>query len=281
MSTNNQTSLTVGVGEDDLVTGEAVAIDLPPASIGPRILAGIIDYVIVLGLTFGVFTLVGALTAQIDDALTSAVVLVSTVLVLVALPIGFEAVTRGRTPGKMAVGLRAVRDDGGPISFRHAVARGLLRYLEVYLFYGVPAVICCVISKRGKRIGDLVAGTYVVRDRVSAQLAPPVPMPPQLAHWAWNADIGALPDPLAMSIRTFLPAASSMTPQAREAMGSSLLDEVALYVSPPPPPGNHQEYVLAAVVADRRRRDLDRLQRDDLLRRRLLVPDPLSPTPWR
>ncbi|MDQ2758747.1 MAG: RDD family protein [Actinomycetota bacterium] len=275
------TSQTVGVGEDDLVTGEAVAIDLPPASIGPRILAGVIDYVLVAGLTVGVFTLAAALTAQVDDALASAVVLVCTVLVLVAVPIAFETVTRGRTPGKMAVGLRAVRDDGGPISFRHALARGLLRYLEVYLFYGVPAVISCVVSKRGKRIGDLVAGTYVVRDRVTAQLAPPLPMPPQLAHWAWNADIGALPDQLAMAIRTFLPAAATMTPEARETMGCSLLKEVALYVSPPPPPGNHQEYVLAAVVADRRRRDLERLRRDDALRRRLLVPDPLSPTPWR
>ncbi len=275
------TSQTVGVGEDDLVTGEGVAIDLPPASIGPRILAGIIDYIVMIALLTGVFTLAGALTAQVDDALTSAVILICTVLVLVALPIAFETVTRGRTPGKMALGLRAVRDDGGPISFRHALARGLLRYLEIYPFYGIPAVICCVISKRGKRIGDLVAGTYVVRDRVTARLAPPLPMPPQLANWAWNADIGALPDQLAMSIRTFLPAAASMTPEAREAMGLSLFEEVALYVSPPPPPGNHPEYVLAAVVADRRRRDLERLQRDDALRRRLLVPDPLSPTPWR
>jgi len=275
------TSQTVGVGEDDLVTGEGVAIDLPPASIGPRILAGIIDYVVMIGLLTGVFTLAGALTAQIDDALTSAVILISTVLVLVAFPIAFETVTRGRTPGKMALGLRAVRDDGGPISFRHALARGLLRYLEVYPLYGIPAVICCVLNKRGKRIGDLVAGTYVVRTSVTARLAPPLPMPPQLAHWAWNADIGALPDQLALSIRTFLPAASSMTPQAREAMGLSLLEEVALHVSPPPPPGNHPEYVLAAVVADRRRRDLERLQRDDALRRRLLAPDPLSPTPWR
>ena len=275
------TSQTVGVGEDDLVTGEGVAIDLPPASIGPRILAGIIDYVVMIGLLTGVFTLAGALTAQIDDALTSAVILISTVLVLVAFPIAFETVTRGRTPGKMALGLRAVRDDGGPISFRHALARGLLRYLEVYPLYGIPAVICCVLNKRGKRIGDLVAGTYVVRTSVTARLAPPLPMPPQLAHWAWNADIGALPDQLALSIRTFLPAASSMTPQAREAMGLSLLEEVALHVSPPPPPGNHPEYLLAAVVADRRRRDLERLQRDDALRRRLLAPDPLSPTPWR
>lgn len=276
----SETSLTVGVGEDDLVTGEAVAIDLPPASIGLRILSGVVDYLVLVGLASAVLTAAGALAGQLDDALIAGVLLTATVVVLVGAPIAFETLTRGRSPGKYAVGLRTVRDDGGPITFRHAFVRGMLRYVEVYLFYGIPAVVCALVNRRGKRIGDLMAGTYVVRDRVSAQLPPPVPMPPHLAAWAWHADIGALPDELAMAVRTFLPAASSMEPGAREAMGRALLTEVGLYVSPPPPPGSHPEYVLAAVVADRRRRDLERLQREDAVRRRVRVADPLSPSPW-
>ena len=127
-------------------------------------------------------------------------------------PITIETLTRGRSLGKMAAGLRTVRDDAGPITFRHAFTRGLLGVVEVYLFWGVPAVIASILSSKGKRLGDMLAGTYVVRDRVTAPLPPPVPMPPQLAGWAMNADITQLPDDLAMAVRTFLPAAPTMTP---------------------------------------------------------------------
>ena len=166
-------SATIGVGEDDLVTGEAVALDLPPASIGPRMLSGLIDYVIVWVIAFGLAFAGAALAAQLDSALASAVSLIGLVLAWVAYPVTVETLTRGRSVGKLAVGLRTVRDDAGPITFRHALARGMLGVVEVYLFWGIPAVITSVINPRGKRLGDIVAGTYVVRDRVLAQLPPP------------------------------------------------------------------------------------------------------------
>ena len=88
-----------------------------------------------------------------------------------------------------------------------------------------------------------------------------------------------LPDGLATTVRSFLPAAFTLDPAVREQMGRQLLDEVMLYVSPPPPPGNHPEYVLAAVIADRRRRDAARLVRDAGLRDRLVPQDPIGPAP--
>ncbi len=269
-------SATMGVGEDDLVTGEAVALDLPPASIGPRILSGLLDYVLVWVLALGLVYVGQSLSAQLDEALQAGVLLICFVVAWVAYPVTVETLTRGRSVGKLAVGLRTVRDDAGPITFRHALARGLLGVVEVYLFWGVPAVIASTISPKGKRLGDVVAGTYVVRDRVLARLPMPVPMPPHLTAWAQSADISQLPDQLAMSVRTFLPAAFTMTPQARHELGRVLLDEMSRYVSPPPPPGSHPEYVLAAIMADRRRRDSERLTRDGALRRRLTVPDHLG-----
>ena len=266
-------SATLGVGDDDFVTGEAVALDLPPASIGSRMLSGFLDYLIVWVATFTLISAGAALSQQLDDALIAATMLVCFLLAWLAYPVTIETLTRGRSLGKMAAGLRTVRDDAGPITFRHALARGLLGVVEVYMFWGIPAVIASILSKKGKRLGDMVAGTYVVRDRVTAQLPPPVPMPPQLAAWAMNADITQLPDDLAMAVRTFLPAAPSMTLPAREEMGRKLLAERNLYVSPPPPPGNHPEYVLAAILADRRRRDTVRLARDSALRERLTAPD--------
>jgi len=269
-------SATVGVGDDDFVTGEAVALDLPPASIGSRILSGFLDYLIVWVATFTLVSAGTAMSQQLDDALIAATVLVCFLVAWLVYPVTIETLTRGRSLGKMAAGLRTVRDDAGPITFRHAFTRGLLGVVEVYLFWGIPAVIASILSSKGKRLGDMLAGTYVVRDRVTAQLPPPVPMPPQLAGWAMNADITQLPDDLAMAVRTFLPAAPTMTPQSRAEMGRNLLAEMSLYVSPPPPPGNHPEYVLAAILADRRRRDTVRLARDTALRQRLTAPDRLG-----
>lgn len=267
---------TVGVTEDDLVTGEAVALDLPAASVGLRILSGIIDYLIVMALVFGLSMATTVLTAQLDDALGAAVMLLAVVAAYVGYPVTMETLTRGRTVGKMAVGTRTVRDDAGPITFRHALARALVGVVEVYFLWGVPAIVACVVNGRGKRLGDVAAGTYVVRERLNSVLPPPVPMPPHLVGWAQSADIARLPDGLATTVRTFLPAAFGMDPQARSRMGRTVLDEVMLYVSPAPPPGNHPEYVLAAITAERRRRDLDRLIRDAALRDRLIPVDPVD-----
>ena len=269
-------SATLGVGDDDFVTGEAVALDLPPASIGSRILSGFLDYTIVWVVTFTLVSAGSALSRQLDEALVAATLLVCFLIAWLGYPITMETLTRGRSLGKMAAGLRTVRDDAGPITFRHALTRGLLGVVEVYLLWGVPAIIASLMSPKGKRLGDMVAGTYVVRDRVTAQLPPPVPMPPHLASWAMSADISQLPDDLAMAVRTFLPAARTMTPESRDEMGRRLLAEMSLHVSPPPPGGNHPEYVLAAILADRRRRDAERLARDAAMRARLTAPDRLS-----
>ncbi len=267
---------TIGVTEDDLVTGEAVALDLPPASIGLRILSGLLDLVIVQTVLYVVSIAGALLVAGLDDALGAAIMLLLVVSVVVGYPTLMLTLTRGKTVGKLAAGLRVVRDDAGPIAFRHALTRSLIGVVEVFVLFGIPAVIAAVINPRGKRLGDMAAGTYVVRERTRANLPPPVPMPPHLATWAASADIAQLPDRLAADVRTFLPAAFTMDPAARDELGRALLAEVLAFVSPLPPPGNHPEYILAAVVADRRRRDLDRLLRDATLRDRLIPPDPLS-----
>ncbi|MEI2730594.1 MAG: RDD family protein [Dermatophilaceae bacterium] len=268
----------VGVTEDDLVTGEAVALDLPAASVGLRMVSGFIDYLVVQMSLFALTIAVVTLTTRLDAALASSAMLLAVVTAYVGVPVTMETLTRGRTLGKLAVGTRTVRDDAGPITFRHALTRGLVGVVEVYLLWGIPAIVSCVLSGRGKRLGDVAAGTYVVRDRLSAYLPPPVPMPPHLAWWAQGADIAALPDGLSTTVRSFLPAAFSMTPEARERMGRQLLSEVMLYVSPPPPAGSHAEYVLAAVTAERRRRDMERLFRDAVTRDRLIPVDPVDAT---
>lgn len=260
---------------EDVVTGEGVAVELPVASTMVRAASGLIDLVVAVVLLVGVAWGLGALAAEASDAVQAAVALVGTIAVAVALPATVETLTRGRTLGKLALGLRVVRDDGGPVTGRHAITRALVGFVELYLLTGVPALVSSVVNVRCKRLGDLAAGTYVVTQRSRMRLAPPPQMPPPLAAWAQSADVAALPSGLTVAVRQFLSRAASLTPASREPLGRELLAEVLRYVAPAPPPGVHGEYVLAAVVAERRRRDLDRLAREQALRERIVGPDPL------
>ena len=103
-----------------------------------------------------------------------------------------ETLWRGRTLGKAAMGLRVVRDDGGPIRFRHAFVRGLVGVVldKPGITYGLGALIPMHRDEHGKkRLGDMAAGTIVLQERVPAQLDAPVAMPPPLAGWAAGLDL--------------------------------------------------------------------------------------------
>jgi uncharacterized RDD family membrane protein YckC len=254
---------------DDLVTGEAVALDLPPAGLGIRIASGLVDLVVTLiAFVAAVFVLLTA-TLQTSGALMWAAFVGTMILVFLVLPSTLETLTGGKSIGKLACGLRTVRDDAGPITFQHAFVRALVGFVEIYAFTGVPAFFSALVSPRGKRLGDYAAGTYVVRDRVRLRLPPPVAMPPALAPWARSADISALPTGLALAVRQFLGRLPTIDARSRQVLGTRLADQVAEHVAPPPPPGTPPELYLAAVVASRRERDQARLAREAALRRRL------------
>ena len=256
---------------DDLVTGEAVALDLPPAGVGVRIASGLIDVTVTILLL--VLAIVIATTASFrsDDALFTVALIGTTVLVFVVVPTALETITRGKSLGKLALGLRTVRDDAGPISFQHAFVRALIGFVEIYAFGGVPAFLSAMINARGKRLGDFAAGTYVVRERVALQLGRPAVMPPHLATWAEGADMSSLPTGLMLAVRQFLGRLSTLDNHARATVGDRLAADVAGHVAPAPPPGTTPEDFLAAVIASRRERDLARLEREAALRRRLVT----------
>ena len=252
---------------DQLVTGEAVALDLPAASVGIRAASGLID-VLIEGTLLVVVSILGSSLA-VDEATAAVVGVLSIALVLVIGPATLETLTSGRTVGKLVLGLHTVRDDAGPISFHHSFIRQLLAVVEVWVFSGVPALISALVSSKGKRLGDYLAGTYVVRDRVPLRLPQPVAMPPHLAHWAATADIAPLPEALAVSMRQLVARTATLSPDARQRLVTDAVAQVWPLVSPPPPPGTHPEDFLAAVAAERRRRDEQRLHREAEQRWRL------------
>ncbi|GAA4674160.1 RDD family protein [Nocardioides nanhaiensis] len=260
---------TATLTDDDLVTGEAVALDLPPAGIGVRLASGLIDVIATWVLLFVVLFVMLLSVARTDAALAQAALIGSMIIVFIALPTTLETLTRGRSLGKLALGLRTVRDDAGPISFQHALVRSMVGFVELYVFQGVPAFFSALLSSRGKRLGDYAAGTYVVRERVALRLSMPAPMPPHLGAWAAGADITALPTGLALAVRQFLGRLPTLDPASRARIGAALAEQVSPHVAPGPPPGTAPEDFLAAVVAARRERDLTRLRREEQLRDRL------------
>lgn len=239
-----------------LVTGEAVALDLRTAGVPSRALAAFLDACIQGVLLFLLVLVVGAVASTGNEAQTATTLIVTVVLVGIGYPVGFETLLRGRTPGKMALGLRVVRDDGGPIGFRQAFVRGLLGFVveKPGITSGAGAVLTALLNEHGKRLGDFAAGTIVIQERVVA--APPafVPMPPPLAGWATMLDLTRLPDDLALSSRAFLLRHSALTPTAQEDLGSRLANAMAAVVTPAPPPGTPHWAYLSAVLAERRRR---------------------------
>jgi len=123
-----------------IITGEAVVLELRPASFAARALGLLLDVVANIVLFVVMMSVIAAAYRDLDGAAAKALVLVSVVFCFVILPVAVETLTRGLSLGKLAAGLRIVRDDGGAIRFRHALIRGLIGFLEIYLTFGGLAI---------------------------------------------------------------------------------------------------------------------------------------------
>jgi len=244
---------------ETVVTGDAVVLDVQVAQLPVRAVGALIDIgIVVVGYLIGVM-LWAATVSQFDEALSAAILVIFTVLAIVGYPVILETATRGRSVGKIVMGLRVVSDDGGPERFRQALFRSLAGFVEIWTFLGGPAVICSLASAKGKRIGDLFAGTVVISER-GPKLPPPPVMPPALAWWASSLELSGLGPEQAEMARQFLGRAAQLDPLVRDEMAYRIATDVAARISPPPPPGVPPQYVLAAVLAERHRRELARLR---------------------
>lgn len=240
-------------GDQELVTGEAVALDVRPASVILRGAGTIIDWLAYLGI-FLLFALgVNWLVGSIDSALARALLIAGLVFSILIIPMLVETVTGGRSLGKLAVGARVVRDDGGAIRLRHAFIRALVGVIEIYLTFGGLAATTALLNSRSKRLGDILAGTYSQHERVPRLPAPAFGIPVGLEAWAETVDVAPLPDRLARRVAQFLLQASKMTPATRARLAATLAADAAVFVSPVP--DAPAEVFLAGVAAVRRDRE--------------------------
>lgn len=152
-------------------TPELVAIQMPLAGIGSRFIALLIDTLIWLGailvLALMSWLLVPGITAFSQLSAQWAVAIY--VLVLFLLNWGyftlFEAFWNGRTPGKRVARIRVIQQSGRPIGLFESMARNFIRYVNQIPFFYAVGVITMFSTRQHQRLGDLAAGTLVVRDR--------------------------------------------------------------------------------------------------------------------
>lgn len=238
------------------VTGEAVALELRPAKLLSRGAAVLIDLVV----TWLVFLLVmvGVLvtTGSLDEAAVAAVSVAVFLLVPVGGPIAVETLSHGRSLGKWACGLRVVREDGGPVRFRHALVRGAMAVVEILMTVGVLACVASLVSERGRRVGDVFAGTLVVRERIPVARVPELAAPePWLAEQVNGLELSSVPDSLWLAVRQYLGRAPQLDAQVAGAMAGRLAEELAVRTGVPVPDGVPAGSYLAAVAYERRERE--------------------------
>jgi len=242
-----------------MVTPEAVALEFQTANVGSRILAYLIDLAIVAaGILVGVVTagLAAAGGAVLPDWAVLALVLVLLPAWYLGYFVASETLWRGRTVGKAALGLRVVTREGGPVRFRHAAVRALLGLVDFGVGGGFFAVVFILFTRDNQRLGDLVAGTLVLRER--SGLAAPAPVsfspPPGLEGYAATLDTGRITLEEYQAVRTFLLRAASLPPGPRGSLATQLANPLAARLRPPPPAGVTPEAFLHCVAAAYQRR---------------------------
>jgi uncharacterized RDD family membrane protein YckC len=248
----------VQVATARLVTPEAVVLQFETAGLGSRFLATLLDLAIQGSVLFLTAIASTVLASTGDGSAVAATVGLLLVVagILLGYPVAFETLWRGRTPGKAALGLRVVTRDGAPVRFRHAAVRGALGLVDLWATTGAAAVIAILLSRDNQRLGDLAAGTLVLRERSGAGRPAAVrfPVPPGWDGYAATLDTAGLSGTDYGAVRSFLLRAASLPPAVRVSLAQQVADGVVARLRRPPPPGADAETFLRCVAAVHQRR---------------------------
>ena len=156
---------------------ENIGLTLSLAGMGNRMLAFVLDSLITGLLSAAVVILFLFLAFMLLDETFTVLILAAAVLILFAIRWGyfiiFELIWHGQTPGKKALRIKVVREDGRPVSFGVSFLRNIMRIVDALPGACAVGLISIFVSKREKRVGDIVAGTIVVKEpRAAFPLAP-------------------------------------------------------------------------------------------------------------
>ena len=232
-----------------IATPEGVAIDVVLAGLGSRFLARLLDSVIQILAIIALAVMIGAADGS---GIVRAVVIVLIFLVVFVYDVAFEVLNHGRTPGKLAAGIRVVGDAGEPVRFLASAIRNIVRLVDFLPVFYLVGSISIVATRHDQRLGDLAAGTVVARDRFPglAHAAAPITVTPDLvATW----DVSAIRPEEVHAVRQFLDRRLSLRWPARSYFAVDLANRLAPRVVGVPP-NSHPEYVLEGIVVAKQHR---------------------------
>ncbi|HLU52517.1 MAG TPA: RDD family protein [Acidimicrobiia bacterium] len=201
-------------------TPEGVTIELTLAGLGSRFGAAALD-ILIQGVLLLVIVLVLSLAGTAVDPdfglfLQGAGTFVLAV-VIVGYYILFEGFNGGRTPGKAAFGIQVVSADGTPLTLGAVTLRTLMRLIDFLPAAYAAGAVSIVASPRNQRLGDLVAGTVVIRTRSKATKPTPLPA---TERQGWDAAT-VTRDEVAL-VRRFVERRNELTPEARQRLAADL-----------------------------------------------------------
>ncbi len=217
---------------------EQIEVSYELAGLGSRFLAALVDtFIVVVGVTLLAFValmLRAWLTGAGEMSLVTAIIVLSAGLLLY---IGFyvvaEMTTGGQSPGKRATGLRVVSVDGAPISAEQSAVRNILRIADLLPTMYAAGLVSMLVTARNQRLGDLAAGTMVVKEReqplAEIRDEPPlaVELPPEVSADVLRVVRGglrAVTRDEETTIRRFLDRRFELAPEARHRLAARLAD---------------------------------------------------------
>ncbi len=156
-------------------TPESIEVQYNLAGYGSRLMAGLLDYFIVVSLMIlaglGIALFLGAIgwihagLREWIASIAAAIYTVSSFFIFWGYFIFFEMVWNGQTPAKRVLGLRTIREGGFELGFFASVARNLVRIADMVPLFYLVGFVSMISNKKRKRLGDFVAGTLVIREQ--------------------------------------------------------------------------------------------------------------------
>lgn len=209
-------------------------------------MAGAIDLAIVIGAWFLVFLILAAALLGVSEFLATAASIAALLLLALVAPAAFEAWWSGQTPGKRALGIRTVTLDGQPLGWRPALLRNVFRMVDFLpVAYGV-GLVAIGVTELNQRMGDVVAGTMVVRDREPGgdlSYLADVHLP-GTAPW----DVTRISDDHIAVVRRYFERRPYMTESARQRLAATLAGHLAPKVMITDRPSSDEEFLLRVLA---------------------------------
>ncbi len=245
---------------EGIVTPEAVLLEFAEAGLGSRSLAFLVDLAVRAALLWLVFLTLAAAGSAISETAAVVVTIAAVFSALLVYPAVCETIWNGRTPGKMVMGLRVITVEGAPVRFRHAAIRSALGLVDFLLGVGAIAIVTALATRQSQRLGDLAAGTIVIRERQVQGDSRPVAFGPPPGWEAYTAalDVSNLRDDAYVLVRSFLLRVHELDAPARRARAADLAALVAAAIDVAFPAGTDPEAFLVAVVAAHQARHVER-----------------------